>query len=246
MWKRISAFLFDFIMRLVVIAGVAVIISAIFGYDAKVNRFDEISAKYMEEYGVNLTEADYNLLTEDEKQAYQERYDEANTAFKSDSEAIELYDLILNLTLLMTVLSMVTGYLILEFAIPMFFKNGQTLGKKIFGIGVMRDDGVRVNSKVLFARAILGKCTVEALVPMAILALIFIGGAGILGFIALLLFAVFEIYLMVRTKTNSCIHDLLSCSVTVDMASQMIFDSTEALIEYKNKIHAEMVENADY
>jgi len=246
MWKRISALLFDFIMRVMLIAGIAVIVSAIFGYDAKLDRFYEISAEYMEEYQVNLTEEEYNLLSEADKEAYKLRYDEANRAFNSDSEAVALYELMLNLTILMSTISIVLGYLILEFTVPLFFKNGQTLGKKIFGVGVMRDDGVKINAKILFVRSILGKCTLEALVPITILVMIFIGGAGIIGMIVLLLIAFLEIFLMVRTKTNSCIHDLLSYSVTVDMASQMIFDSEEALIEYKNRIHAEMADRAEY
>ena len=51
---------------------------------------------------------------------------------------------------------------------------------------------------------------------------------------------------MIKTKTNSCIHDVLSYSVVVDMASQMIFESEAALTEYKNRVHREMVDKADY
>ena len=246
MWKRISSFLFDFIMRMILIAGIAVIMSALLGYDAAADRFDELSAEYMEKYQVDLSQEEYDLLSEADKEAYRERYDEANLAFNSDPEAQGLYEKMINLILLMLLISIVSGYAILEFIVPLLFKNGQTLGKKIFGVGVMRDDGVRINSRILFARAILGKCVIEAMVPIAIIIMIVLGGAGMLGLIALLLLAALEIFLMIKTKTNSCIHDLLSYSVTVDMASQMIFDSTEALVEYKNRVHAEMAENADY
>lgn len=246
MWKRISAFFFDFIMRVMLIVGIAAVLSAVLGYDAKADRFDELSAKYIEEYGVDLTEAEYNALGEEEKAEFEKKYREADLAFRGDPEAAALYDLILNLTLLITIFSVIIGYLILEFTVPLLFKNGQTLGKKIFGIGVMRDDGVRINTKMLFVRSILGKCTIEALVPIAMVMLILIGNAGIVGLIALLLFGALEIFLMIKTKTNSCIHDLIAYAVTVDMASQMIFDSEEALTEYKNRLHAEAVSRSEY
>ena len=37
--------------------------------------------------------------------------------------------------------------------------------------------------------------------------------------------------------------DKMAHTVAVDMASQMIFDSPEALLEYKKRIHAESVED---
>jgi hypothetical protein len=51
---------------------------------------------------------------------------------------------------------------------------------------------------------------------------------------------------MIVTRTNSCIHDLLAGSVAVDLASQMIFDSESAMIEYKKSIHAEQAKEARY
>lgn len=246
MMKRISAFLFDFIMRVMLIVGIASIFSACFKYDAKVSRFDELSEQYVSEWGVDLNEEEYNLLSDEEKTAYREAYDKANEAFNSDPEVKKLSDLIINLTILITTSSVLVGYLLLEFTVPLFLKNGQTLGKKIFGIGVMRDDGVKISTKMLFVRSILGKCTIEALVPIAIVLLVFVGNAGSIGFITLILLGGLEVFLMVKTKTNSCIHDLLAYAVTVDMASQMIFESEEALMEYKNRIHKEMADRSAY
>ena len=41
------------------------------------------------------------------------------------------------------------------------------------------------------------------------------------------------------------IHDKLAGTVTVDLASQMIFDSPEALLEYKKRLHAESTERKE-
>ena len=244
MFKRISAFLFDFIMRMMLIAGFALLFSALFGYDAKVEEYEALSDKYEAEYGIDLdiSAEEFELLPEEVKA----KYTAADEAFAKDADAERLSALILNLTLLIAIFGILFSYIALEFAVPLFLKNGQTLGKKIFGIAVMRDDGVRITPAMLFVRSILGKCTVEALVPLAIVMLILLGSAGIIGLIALLLLLGFEVFLMVKTKTNSCIHDVLSYTVAVDMASQMIFENEEAMIAYKNKIHSEEADKADY
>ncbi len=242
--KRISAFLLDFIMRIMLIAGLAVVFSAMFRYDAKVEALEDKYDEYEDRYEIDLdiSADEYNLLPDYVK----DKYAEAEVVFAEDEEVIKLTALILNLTLLISIFSILLAYLVLEFIVPLFFKNGQTLGKKMFGIGVMRDDGVKMTTVMLFVRSILGKCTIEALVPLAIIMLIFLGNAGIFGLIALLLLLGLEIFTMVRTKTNSCIHDLLSYSVVVDLASQMIFENEEALVEYKNRVHAELVDRSDY
>ena len=244
MLKRISAFLFDFIMRMMIIAGFAVVFSAVFGYDAKLERLEDYYDEYEERYGIDLEISDFEFTQlPDEEKA---KYEIAEEAFANDGDVVQLTALIFNLTLLIMIFSILFAYLALEFFVPLLLKNGQSLGKKMFGIGVMRDDGVKITPVMLFVRAILGKCTIEALVPAAIIALFLLGNAGILGLLALVLLGVLEIFLLVRTKTNSAIHDVLSYAVVVDLASQMIFESEAALIEYKNKIHAEAVENAKY
>lgn len=244
MLKRISAFLFDFIMRMMCIAGFAVIFSAIFGYDAKLERLEDYYDEYEERYDIDLeiSDAEFTLLPEEEKA----KYEIAEEAFAKDGGVVHLTALLLNLTLLISIFSILLAYTALEFVVPLFLKNGQSLGKKMFGIAVMRDDGVRITPRMLFVRSILGKCTIEALVPLAIIALFLLGNAGIIGLLALLLLAALEIFLMVRTNTNSMIHDVLCYSVTVDFSSQMIFDTEADLIAYKNRIHAEAVENAKY
>jgi len=56
-----------------------------------------------------------------------------------------------------------------------------------------------------------------------------VGPAVIFGILAL------QLILMIMTDTNSAIHDILSDTVTVDLASQMIFSSEQELLAYKKK-----------
>jgi uncharacterized RDD family membrane protein YckC len=135
------------------------------------------------------------------------------------------------------------GYVLLEFVIPLIFKNGQTVGKKIFGIAVMREDGVRISPMLLFVRTILGKYTVETMLPVFIIVMIFLGAMGIVGVVVLAAILITQIVLLIVTKARTPLHDVLSHTVTVDYASQLIFDSVEDMIAYKKKIHAEQVES---
>ena len=141
---------------------------------------------------------------------------------------------------------MMAAFAVLEFIVPLIFKNGQTIGKKVFGIAVMRLDHVKVTAPFIFIRNILGKYTVETMIPIILIILIVFGLVGFMGPVIILLVLLTNIIMMIVTKTNSGIHDMLVSTVVVDMASQMIFDSPEALLEYKQKVHAEIVDKADY
>lgn len=244
MWKRISAWIFDFIVLAIVAVGLAFLLSYVLKYDTYTAKMDEIYADYEEKYGISLdiSEEEYNKLTETEK----EKYKEAEEAFNEDKELAYTYTMVINLTLVMISVSIFVAYLICEFAVPLLLKNGQTLGKKIFGIGVIRTNHTRINSISLFIRSILGKCTIETMVPTLIIIMIFFSRIGIVGIVILGLLLVLELAVIFSTETRSTVHDLLAMTVAVDLQSQMIFETEEDFIEYKKKLHAENVAKADY
>ena len=244
MLKRISAFILDFILLAIVIVGFAFLLSAVTGYDSYNQQLDAAYAKYEEEYGVSfdMSYEDYEALPEADKQ----NYDNAMTALNSDADTRQAYDMVVNLTLVITSISILLGYVLLELVVPLIFKNGQTVGKKIFGIALMRNDGVKISTVMLFVRTILGKYTIETMVPVLITIMVFFGGAGIVGLVVLALIGVLQLVLLCVTKTRSVIHDLLAYTVAVDMHSQMIFDSAEELLEYKKSLHADIVADSDY
>ena len=59
--------------------------------------------------------------------------------------------------------------------------------------------------------------------------------------ILLLLLILAQIILLIFTHARTPLHDMLAGTVTVDLASQLIFDTPEDLLEYKKKLHAESV-----
>jgi len=86
----------------------------------------------------------------------------------------------------------------------------------------------------------------ETMIPILVIMLEFFGVMAGMGVIITALIFIVQIVLLIVTKTNSTIHDYFAVTVVVDMNSQTMFDSPEALIEYKKKLHEEEVRNAPY
>lgn len=244
MWKRISAFLFDAILLSIVAVLCAWLLSVVTGFDGHYKTLEDSYARYEAEFGVkfDVSLTEYESMSETDLA----RLDEAYQALSDDKQAVYAYNMVTQLTLLITTLGIFFGFLLMEFFIPMLFKNGQTLGKKVFGLGVMRTEGIRINGVCLFIRSILGKYTIETMVPVLVLIMIFSGSIGIVGPLVIALILLLNLIVMIATRTNSMIHDLLANTVTVDIASQMIFDTKEDLIAYKEKVHLEKVKNTVY
>ena len=238
MWKRISAALFDIILLSIVVVGSAFLLSLALNYQGNYEEFDAIRNTYADANGVDLSKA-YSSLTEEELV----KYSAFEEALSSDATAIKIYSLLINYTFIIVSFSILIGYLLMELLIPLLFKNGQTLGKKIFGIAVMREDGVRISSTLLFVRTVLGKYTLETMIPVLIfLMILFYAMNPIIGLGVVAAILIAQAVLLIATKTRSLLHDKLSHTVTVDFSSQLIFDTPEELLAYKQRIHAEQVE----
>ena len=244
MWKRISAFLFDLILLSIVSVLFAWMLSQVLGYDGYQQRLDEAYTRVGEEYGIDLRMplAEYNALDDAGRATLNAAYD----ALSADAEANRTYSMLIQLTILISSIAILLGYLTMEFAVPLKLGDGRTLGKKVFGLAVMQNDGVRLRAVGLFIRTVLGKYAVETMIPVIILMMVFWGTIGVMGPIVLFAILAVEAAVMVGTKTNAMIHDLLAATVVVDYASQMIFDTREDLIRYKEKIHAEMAAKQEY
>ncbi|MCQ2505821.1 MAG: RDD family protein [Lachnospiraceae bacterium] len=236
MWKRASAYLFDLIVGAVFAAGFAAIISFFTGYDGHSDRYEAKLEEYQTKYNVEfqLTQERYEAMTSEEMDHYMEAYND----FISDKEAIYEYNMVVNLMLIIVTFGIFLGMAVMEFAVPMFLKNGQTLGKKIFGVAVCRIDGVKMNTMALVIRTLIGKYTIETMVPALIIMMIFLNTIGIVGPVIIAAIIVLEIILVITTRTNSAIHDLLANTVVVDMASQLIFDTEDEMVKYKAKLAA--------
>lgn len=242
--KRISAALFDGILLAIMAVGVATLLSMIFGYNTQIDNLTDSYAQYESRYGVefDISQDEYNAMTAAQQQAYNDAY----TALTQDNDVIHTYNVVLNMTLLIITFGLLVGVLAVEFVVPLLFGNGQTLGKKIFGIALMHAEGTKVRPLQLFIRTVLGKFTLELMIPIYIIIMIFFNSIGIVGPLVLLALLVIEVICMIVSKTNSLLHDTIAGTVAVDMASQMIFNSREELLAYVSKVHAERAAHSDY
>lgn len=224
--------------------GFAFAISQVTSYDGYNERLEGYYAGYEETYGIkfDISQEEYAALSEEDAK----KYDEAYKALTADGDVTYVYTMVVNLTLVITSISILLAYLALEFVCPLILKNGQTPGKKVFGLGIIHPDGVKINTITLFIRTILGKYTIETMIPVLIIIMIYFNSIGIVGAAVLGAILLLQIILLSATRTNSAIHDLLANTVVIDMSSQMIFESENAMIEYKKKKSAEIAARHEY
>lgn len=244
LWKRIAAGILDAILLCVLSVGGVYLISSLLNYDGYNDTLQTAYDRYESQYGVtfNIDQQTYAAMTEQQRQ----NYDAAYEALSADEAAMRAYNMLLNLSLVMTTGGILIAILLLEFVVPLLFGNGQTLGKKAFSLGLIRTDGVKINTMQLFVRALLGKFTIEIMIPVYLILMMVWGIMDMTGTVILCILGLAQIIIYAVTRTNAQIHDLLAGTAVADISSQRIFASSEELIEYTKRIHAERAAKRDY
>ena len=243
-WKRTAAWLFDGILFGILAVACGVLISWLLGYDAHSTALENAYAKYEQAYGVvfEISLEEYEAMTEVQR----ENYDAAYAALIADEEAMYAYNMMLSQTLVILSVSILLAVAVIEWLIPLKLGNGQTIGKKIFGLALIRNDSVQMNNMQLFTRSMLGKFTVETMIPVLIVLMIYWGTMGVAGTAVLFALAFGQVACLIFTRGNCAIHDLMAGTIVVDYASQTIFKSTEDLIAYQKKVAADRAARAPY
>lgn len=237
--KRISAFILDIILLATIAVVISYLVSIILKVDSHQQVLQDKYTYYEETYNVkfNLTQEEIDALSEEEKA----HYEEVEDIIQHDEELIKEYNLVINLTLITIVLGVLIAVLILEFIIPLIFKNGQTIGKKIFSIIVAKSNSVKISNVQLFVRTIFGKFLIELMIPIYIIVALFFGTAGRFWLFFLIGLALLQMILLAVTKNHTVIHDAISFCVVCDKQTQKLFASEDELIKYKEKVHSEEV-----
>lgn len=179
--------------------------------------------------------------SEGKDEAVKEAYD-AYLALPPADKVNAQYKLVYTKLFMMVSLSILFGYLILEFILPIIFKNGQTVGKKVFGICLVRSDCVKVTTLALFARTLLGKFAIETMFPVLLVFLFLFGGLGLLAIILFAAILLLNVILFFATKNRTPIHDILAGTVAADAKLQVIYRSAEELNEKKQEYYREKAE----
>ena len=238
-WKRISAFLFDLILFSILALLFATLFSYVLGYDARLAEYQTRRNAVEERFGISfdISESEYMAFTEEQKA----RYDQAYEALNADREAVRLYVLLSNLAVLIVSFGLLFAFLILEFLVPLLLKNGRSLGKKIFGLCVVRQSGVRISGPILFIRTVLGKYAIETLIPAYILIMFVFGKANIFLLILLALIFLSNILLFLFNRNHLLIHDMIAVTAVADFETQQIFESEEAKAAFIAKEEEERI-----
>jgi uncharacterized RDD family membrane protein YckC len=251
--KRISAFLADLIAFFILTVGIGTILSGIIGYDAVSEKLEKIVTEYEqiyiydvfnEEFGTESqpkSREEIDKIIKENPDAYgkwsETHIKEVNDKLAANQDAVNTYYEVIKLSVLNITFSILISYIVLEIVVPLLFKNGQTLGKKVFGIGLMRIDGVKITPLQLVVRTILGKFTVETMIPLLLmLAVNFSLLSPDLVLFALAIIVVLivvECVLFFKSGMTDFIHDKMALTICVDIQSQLIFETEDELIEYK-------------
>ena len=134
--KRASAFLLDGILLVILVTGFAFALSAIFRYNYYSDIYDAGLARYSAQFDIDFNDImDESSLTEEQKAVYNAALD----AMNDDDEMVHAFGMMISIIVAEISLAIVFSFMILEFVLPLILKNGQTVGKKIFGLGVMRN-----------------------------------------------------------------------------------------------------------
>jgi len=231
--KRIAAWMLDAITLVILAVFIALALSAITGFDGYYNDLYAKYGEYEEKYGTefNINEDKYQAMTEEERANWDAAYKE----LLEDKDAIYLYNTVLNLSIMIVSLSLFIATALINFVVPLLFKNGMTLGKKLLGIAVVKTNLVRMSVFQLFVRTLLGKYTFELMIPVLIVIMLYFNTIGLLGTVILIGIILAQAILLIFNKQHRVIHDFLADTMCVDYASQSIFPDEEARIEYINE-----------
>ena len=249
-WKRISAYMIDTVLMIFLTMALFLVFSPIFKVDDHSQKLRDYKNQYAAQYEVDLDLASKNSSTipEEEKAAYEanyEKYEAMNEAMAKDKEVQAVNaDIIIAFAASFAV-SIFFATLLLCFVIPLLFKDGRTLGKRVFGLAVIRTNGVKISTPVLFIRSMVGVYAIETMFPILLVFMMIMGMLGLIGGILLIGFALLQIACMITTQNNQCVHDLLTDSVVVDMASQTIYETEEDLITAQKAAAAERAARAE-
>lgn len=243
-WKRIAAWMLDLMLLCILTVGSIALFSSALDYEGYSRTLDDAYTRYETQYGVtfSIDQETYDAMTDAQRENYKAAYD----ALVADEEAMDAYNMVINLSLLSATFGILLAIVILELIVPLVLKNGQTVGKKCFALGVVRVDGVKVTPLQMFVRTILGKYTVETMVPVYLLLMAFWGTADAWVTWVMLALLAAQLICVAVTKKRSAIHDLMAGTVVVDIASQKVFENTDDLLEYVKRIHAEQAQKQDY
>jgi uncharacterized RDD family membrane protein YckC len=218
--KRFSAFLTDIFVFALLFLLTARLFSVLFGYDGGRHSLEDAYQSYADKYGISLdiTEEEFEKLSSSQKELYYL----ADEEIAKDSDLNALYKRIMILGISTLTASILLSCIISELIIPLFLKNGQTLGKKAFGIALTDKSSRKIKNSALFIRAMLGKFLLGYFLFALCIYMTLFGIFTPFPSLILILVFFFNAILCLLTKNKISLADILSGTVVCDLECQII------------------------
>lgn len=125
-----------------------------------------------------------------------------------------------NLQIQIFVVALLFVLILLHLLVPLLFKNGQTLGKKLFSIGLATKEGYRIKYW-------------QHLIRFVVFAI-----ETLFGFYTVFVGYLIPYTFIVFSKNNRAPHDYAASTMIVDMKTSLIFSNKEEADAYDQKIEA--------
>ena len=220
---RIAAFVLDFILFLVLLTGILFILMKIVNFDYYYNILDDEYKRIGYKIYDEATKS-YHYISESAP-----NFNEVIEKYKN-SEIIKEYGYkVNNLVLNIPIISIFISMLILEFIVPLIFKNGQTIGMKCFHIALISKSNIKIKPIQLFTRFLFGKTVLMAIIPyMCLFYSIFNMGGGLFGTIIIALIYIINIVLLFKGN-HASLSDIIASVYPVDSQQTIFYDNEEEL-----------------
>lgn len=218
MLKRTGAFLIDFLLTVVIAILVSFPAKAIASYDSAVENMDSAFEAIASRHGVSIdiTNEQYAAFTEEELAAWEAAF----TEIADNEQAMDLYNKTVRLSMTLTYVCLIVGVLVVEIGFPFYFANGQTPGKKIFGLRIEKKDGKPVGFSTLLIRSILGKLIIEYGIPVLFYFNLVYGAGVSAASVGFLMLATAQLMSFFLTEDRRVIHDFLASTHVVKLDNQ--------------------------
>ncbi len=149
---------------------------------------------------------------------YQAAYQSAQLDLSDYGPYAELAAQISSYSLQILSISGSVAVLIFYLALPLIFKNGQTLSKKLFNLGVVSKNGYKLKTWQLLVRFVVFAAEI-------VLSIYTIMGAFLISYT-----------LMIFTKGNRSAHDFIAQTTVINLKESLIFADAEEASAYEKKL----------
>lgn len=242
--KRFGAGMFDLIVLIIIATGLVFVCNSVLGYDRLFAQYENDIERIEKEYGISLdiTGSEYENLSEQQMR----RYDEAYDALINETSITENYQKLIRTIVLSITIALFLAYTVTDVVLPIVFKEGRTLGKKLFGVCLISYNQVRVSNYQVVCRALLGKFAVETMVLAYSAVLLMFNRFGIVQLVLIAALFIAQVVFFFFGGNRKLLHDVLAQTVVADYATQKIFESYDSLLEAKKEQAALEAERAEY